>query len=265
MIMKRTLLIATTILLALQSMAQDIELNHEKPTAGTKAELIRRAKLKKNYVTDKALDPRPPSPSEPGVTVGTNFLSLLEEDAGPSLWVEYRFSKHLEFGLQGTWVFYSGRNDDFPHNGFRFQPDLKYYFLPKHHKIMPFVGLGGVFTQVHYRAFTTEPDDGMAGGPSFSKAGTTMENKRMLGYAIIFGFKKYLDRDRHRLALEVYMGLGGKWKSFPGRSAERTKYIENRINDLHNPIDFGFFDGYEYLRPNQYAYIPVCVKIGYRF
>lgn len=253
-------------MLALQSMAQDIELlNQEKPITGTKAALIRKAKLKKYYDKDKALDPRPPSPSEPGVTVGTNLLSLLEDDAGPSLWVEYRFSKHLEVGLQGSWVLYTGRRDDFSHNGFRFQPDLKYYFLTKHHKIMPFIGVGALFTQVHYKAYTTKPDDGMSGGPGFSPAGTTMENKRMLGYAFIFGFKKYLDGDRHRLAMEVYMGLGGKWKSFPDRSAERTKYIENRMNDLYDRTDFGFFDGYEYLKPDQYAYIPVCVKIGYRF
>lgn len=249
---------------ALESRSQDIDLNPEKSIRRTKAELIRKEKLRKKYIKDQARNSRPPSPSEPGLTVGTNFLSLAEEDAGPSLWVEYRFSKHLEVGLQGSWVLYTG-SDDFPHYGFRFQPDLKYYILPRHHKIMPFVGVGALFTQVHYKAYTSLPDDGMAGGPSFTAAKTTVENKRMLGYAFIFGFKKYLDRERHRLALEVYMGVGGKWKRFPGRSAERTAFLANRRNDPNVPTDFGFSYKYGYMYPNQYAYLPVCVKLGYRF
>lgn len=265
--MNRTLLIATTLLLTLQSMAQDVELLHqEKPITGTKAELIRNARLKVKYVKDKALDPRPPAPSEQGWTLGTNLLSLLEEDAGPSLWVEYRFTKHLEVGLQGTWVAYNFlMADDFAHKGFRFQPDLKYYILPKHHSIMPFIGVGGVFTQVHYKAYTTKPEDGMSGGSNFSAGRTTIERKRLLGYAILFGFKKYLDGKEHRLAMEVYMGLGSKWKRFPGRSAERTAYIEDRINDNYSVIHSGIVDKFDYLKPNQYGYIPICVKFGYRF
>lgn len=247
-------------MLALHGMAQ------EPPTAGTKAALIRKAKLKDHYRTAKAPDPRPPAPSEQGLTIGTNLLSLLEEDAGPSLWAEYRFTKHLEVGLQGTWVAYNFiMADDFNHYGFRFQPDIKYYFIPKHHKIMPFVGIGGVFTRVHYKAYTSKLDNGLGGGPDLSAGRTTFEKKQLIGYAFLFGFKKYLDGDRHRLALEVYMGIGGKWKTFPGRSEERKRYIENRSHSTYETTDGGFFNKFDYLKPNQYGYVPVCVKFGYRF
>lgn len=267
--MKRTLLICTSLLLALRVMAQQEQPELPgRPTAGTKAELIRNAKLKGRYQKDKEkyFDDRPGAPTELGLTVGTNLLSLVETDAGPSLFVEYRFTKHWEVGLQGSWINYTGMMpDDFPHYGFRFQPDIKFYILPKHHKILPFVGIGGLFTQVHYRAYTSNPDDGSGGGPNFSAGKTTNENKQLLGYAFLFGFKKYLDGEKHRLSLEVYMGLGSKWKSFPGRSAARTAFIENQNNSLYSAKDFGFFDKFDFLEPKQYAYIPICLKFGYRF
>jgi hypothetical protein len=247
-------------MLALHGMAQ------ERSTAGTKADLIRKARLRENYGKDKALDTRPPAPSEQGWSVGTNLLSLLEEDAGPSLWAEYRFTRHLEVGLQGTWVAYNFIiHDDFNHYGFRFQPDLKYYIIPKHHSIMPFVGIGGVFTRVHYKAYTSNPDNGYGGGPDLNAGRTTFEKKQLLGYAFLFGFKKYLDGAEHRMVLEVYMGLGGKWKTFPGRSDERKRYIEDKSNSTYQATDFGFFDKFDYLKPNQYGYVPICVKFGYRF
>lgn len=258
--MKRTLLICTILLLSLHGIAQ------EKPTAGTKADLIRKARLRGGYNKENRVDLRPPAPSEQGLSIGTNLLSLLEEDAGPSLWAEYRFTKHLEVGLQGTWVAYNFLvGDDFNHYGFRFQPDLKYYFIPRHHKIMPFVGIGGVFTSVHYKAYTSKADNGLGGGPDMSAGRTTLERKQLLGYALLFGFKKYLDGDAHRIMLEVYMGLGSKWKTFPGRSEERKRYIEDKINSNYKWTDYSFYNKFDYLKPNQYGYIPICVKFGYRF
>ncbi|WP_343667698.1 DUF3575 domain-containing protein [Chitinophaga sp.] len=261
--MKRTILVCTTLLLVLQLMAQQ-----ENPTAGTKAALIRNARLKARYEKDRGsqFSDKPGAPTELGLTVGTNLFSLLEEDAGPSLFAEYRFTKHWEVGLQATWVNYTFLvNDDFPHHGFRLQPDIKFYILPKHHKIMPFVGIGGVFTQVHYKAYVTNPDDGLGGGPNFSAGKTANENKRIAGYALLFGFKKYLDGEKHRISLEVYMGIGSKWKSFPGRSAARTTYIKNQINSMNYSTDFIFYDKFDYLEPKKYPYVPICVKFGYRF
>lgn len=258
--MKRLLLICITLLPAIYGIAQ------ERPTTGTEAALIRNAKLKRNYKKNIMPDSRPPAPSEPGLTIGTNLLSLLEEDAGPSLWAEYRFTRHLEVGLQGTWVAYNFLvGDNFNHYGFRFQPDLKYYIIPRHHKIMPFVGIGGVFTRVHYKAYTADWDNGLGGGPDLSAGKTTVEKKLLLGYAFLFGFKKYLDGDKHRLALEVYMGLGTKWKTFPGRSAERKRYVEYKANDMNGGRNVGFVNKFDYLKPDQYGYLPVCVKFGYRF
>lgn len=268
--MKRTLLICLTLLLAMQVMAQQeqLEPNEQpgRPTAGTKAELARNAKLHANLRKEKKehFGNKPPAPAEQGLTLGTNLFSLLEEDGGPSLYAEYRFTKHWEVTLQGTWVTYS-TVDAFNHSGFRLQPDIKFYILPKHHKILPFIGLGGLFTQVRYEAYVTHLDDYYAGGPNFSGNKTTIENKQMLGYAFLFGFKKYLDGEKHRLSMELYFGVGSKWKSFPGRSQARKTFIENKINGVNGLREFSLFDSYSNLQAKQYGYVPICLKFGYRF
>jgi hypothetical protein len=77
----------------------------------------------------------------------------------------------------------------------------------------------------------------------------------------MIGFKKYIDGDRHHLLMEVYAGLGFKNVTFPGRPAAVNDEIEaNTFSREDIPLDLD-----NYKLKGWYPYIPMGIKIGYRF
>ncbi len=194
-----------------------------------------------------------------GFLLGTDALSLMEPDGGPSIAVEYRPVKFFSAGLTTTFLRYdltkAGDDLDGPSNisGIRLTPDIKFFLPGKRDAYHLFFGLEGLYKQVKYWGHIGELDEKYPDG-SFVPAGNYRRSKYIWGLSPTFGMQRYLDKHQ-RFQFEFLVGLGFRhryenWHGVgtPGNNRERGS------GDVH------------YLNPDigWNVHFPVSVRFAYR-
>ena len=195
-------------------------------------------------------------PLKPGLIINTNFFSLFEPEAGPTLGLEYRFGLHWAVALDATALTYTMPEfyyHDERHTGYRLQPQVKYYLPGKRHSYQMYVSLMGVYKSVNYNTKTD--------GYYYYDANNVgvyvdpvkyREHKEVFAGSANFGVQKILDKERHFM-MEFYGGLGFRYKT-------RTGIPPNPGDDYYD--DYYEYDGVD---DGFWPHATCGIKFCYRF
>ncbi|PUZ27272.1 Protein of unknown function [Chitinophaga costaii] len=148
-----------------------------------------------------------------GLLLGTDVLSLVEPDGGPSVAAEYRLFKFLSVGLTTTFLLYStGGDDKAPTtiSGIRLTPDIKFFLPGKKDAYHLFFGVQGLYKQAKYWGHINNKDEKYPDG-SFVPEGNYRRSKYIWGISPTFGIQHYLGKAQ-RLQLEFTVGFGLRYR-----------------------------------------------------
>jgi hypothetical protein len=194
-------------------------------------------------------------PLKPGLIINTNFFSLFEPEAGPTLGLEYRINLHLAVALDATalaytmpeWYYHDGR-----HTGFRLQPQVKLYLPGKRHSYQMYVSLMGTYKSVKYNTKTDGYDYYDGNVYVYHDPVEYREHKEVVAGSANFGVQKILDKEQHFM-MEFFAGVGFRYKTRSG--APSLPGSENDYN----------YDEYDGLADGFLPHATAGIKFCYRF
>lgn len=189
-------------------------------------------------------------PPKTGWLLSTNLQSLHDFDAGPSLAVEYRYSKYWGVVIEGMAVMYQGLGSggSTPH-WFRVQPELRFYFPGRYERYRGFFSLQAAYKQTSYQQTAMVERNPNTNRTSWESVDYE-ERKYTRSIAGNIGFQARLGKSQ-RFMLECYGGLGVKSKNFGNRPANMVKASSLWLS-VYQAEDGDFI------------HIPMGFRLGYR-
>jgi hypothetical protein len=194
-------------------------------------------------------------PRAPGFLISTGLFSLFEPEGGPSAGFEYRLGLHWAVALDAMAILYKMPElypDDGEHKGFRFQPQIKYYFAGKHRSFRGYFSLMGTYKDVHYSTMTSEGEIYNGTSYDYYPPVAYTEHRKIIAGSFNIGFQKFLGDDG-RIFIEPYAGFGFRYRTYTGKPEIDGDFVDDYYGD-------GIFDGERYLPHISYGF-----KLGYRF
>jgi hypothetical protein len=184
--------------------------------------------------------------------ISTNFVSLQEPEAGPSLSVEYKVNKRLGFSVEGTALLFSLYNvwetqqvNDFNHfkGGFRIRPEVRFY-MPGKYKFY-FSG------QFLYKRSTVD-EDYIVDKYSYSQLVTVPVTREVSGFTPKIGFQTFI---RSGVLFELSAGFGAQYRSYHQKVPTPVDGSRGGTSDW---MGFDNYNGW-------IVDFPLTVRVGYRF
>jgi hypothetical protein len=181
-------------------------------------------------------------PAKPGLILGTAITTLQEPEAGPSLSVEYRITKGLAIGIEGTVFLYTLPEtfvQQHSRSGFRIRPEIKFFpNLGQGEKKNLYFSLMYVYKRVGY--YDNAYFDGLP----------VRKTKTVYAISPNVGLQCFLERSHHFI-LDMYAGLGLRRR----KTESEEGYQEYDATDGFVILDG---DGYN-------PHLALGFKLGYRF
>lgn len=189
-------------------------------------------------------------PSQKGWLLNTTLSSFTEPEGGPSLGMEYRFSETVAVGLDATALLYvlpDTYNDGMNRKGYRIRPEIKFFpsWWRNEHRSF-YISLMGLYKDIRYDEQFYSYDG------TNNNAYIVRQKKIVRALSANMGIQRYLGPD-HRILLELYAGMGVRYRTITPGEPNEYYYITDRIGpfsideDGYNPqIAFGFKLGYRF-------------------